>query len=430
MNFRATPLAFSVATLIAWALFLGVLVDRAELFVAAIPLAVGLLSVGARTRAPRFELRQQISADRLAEGDRLVVSVAVAAIDPVPMIEIFAAMPPMLEVDAGSNRVVLGVDAGMEDGWSFAVLCPARGRFDLGTLHVRLWDRSGMAVFESRHASPQPISVYPYVARIRHVPRPMRMQSSFGNYVSPRLGEGIEPGEIRPFLPGDRTRHINWRASLRRQQLYVTQFHEERNADVVLLLDALSETGAAPHSTLDLSVRAAAALANAYLARKDRVGFVEFGGFLRWIDPATGQRQGEVLVEGLLPAATHFSYVVPQLERLPARILPPQALVIALTPLLDGRFVKAVIDLAARGFDVIVLAVSPIEPTRRVLGRAALDDLACRLWAMEWQTRLDGLRRRGLAIVEWHPETPLEAVLAPLSAALGARSRPRSAARR
>jgi uncharacterized protein (DUF58 family) len=192
----------------------------------------------------------------------------------------------------------------------------------------------------------------------------------------------------------------------------------------VLLLDALSETGAAPYSTLDASVRAAAALASAYIARKDRVGFIEFGGFLRWINPATGQRHGEVLIERLLPAATHFSYVVPQLDRLPARVLPPQALVIALSSLLDERFLKAVIDLAARRFDVVVLAVSPIEATRLVLGGSQLDDMASRLWAMEWQIKVDGLRRHGLAIVEWHLDTPLEAALAPV-----ARSRPRSAAR-
>jgi uncharacterized protein (DUF58 family) len=420
---RATPLAFSVATLIAWLLFLGLLVDRAELFVAAIPLAVGLLSIRSRARPPRLELRQEISADRLAEGDRLLVTVTVAATDPVPMIEILVALPSMVEIDAGNNRVVLAVDPGTEENWSFAVLCPARGRFDLG-MHIRLWDRSGMAVCESRQASPKPISVYPYVARISHVPRPVHTQLSFGNYVSPRLGEGIEPGEIRPFLPGDRTRHINWRASLRHQQLYVTQFNQERNADVVLLLDALSETGAAPYSTLDASVRAAAALASAYIARKDRVGFIEFGGFLRWINPATGQRHGEVLIERLLPAATHFSYVVPQLDRLPARVLPPQALVIALSSLLDERFLKAVIDLAARRFDVVVLAVSPIEATRLVLGGSQLDDMASRLWAMEWQIKVDGLRRHGLAIVEWHLDTPLEAALAPV-----ARSRPRSAAR-
>jgi uncharacterized protein (DUF58 family) len=422
---RAAPLAFSLVTLLAWTLFLGVLVDRAELFVAAVPLAIGLAGIGSPVRPARLTIRQQISADRLAEGDRLSVTVSVEAMEPAAVLEIHAALPPMLQIDRGNNRMVLAVEPGQESGWSFQVRCAARGRFDLGNFYIRAWDRSGLSVAESRQSLPKSISVYPYVEPLRNVPRPGRTQLSFGNYVSPQFGEGIEPGEIRPFLPGDRTRHINWRASLRRQQLYVTQFQQERNADIVLLLDTLSETGAPPNSTLDLSVRAVAALANAYLARKDRVGFVEFGGMLRWIGPGTGGRQGQVLAEGLLPAATHFSYVVPQLDRLPSRVLPPQALVIAVTPLLDERFVKALADLAARGFDVVVLAVSPIEPTRHTLGGSLLDDIGCRLWAMEWRLRLERLRRDGLAIVEWHPDTLLEAVLAPLS-----RSRRRSVPRR
>jgi uncharacterized protein (DUF58 family) len=331
----------------------------------------------------------------------------------------------LLCLETGNNRVVLAIGPDREAGWSFQVRCPARGRFDLGTIHVRLWDRAGLSLVESSHVAAKPVSVYPSVERVRHVPQPVRTQFSFGNYVSPALGEGLEPGEIRPFLPGDRTRRINWRASLRRQQLYVTQFHEERNADVVLLLDTLSDIGARPFSTLDLGVRAAAALAYAYLARKDRVGFIEFGAFLRWIAPATGQRQGEVLVEGLLPAATHFSYVTPQLDRLPPRILPPRALVIALTSLLDDRFINAIVDLAARGFDVIVLALSPIEATRRILARSIIDESACRLWAVEWQARLAALRGRGLMIAEWPAGLPLEAVLVPLS-----RTRPRSVAAR
>jgi uncharacterized protein (DUF58 family) len=193
----------------------------------------------------------------------------------------------------------------------------------------------------------------------------------------------------------------------------------------MLLLDTLSDTGVPPYSTIDLSVHAAAALANAYLARKDRVGLIEFGGYLRTIKPATGLLQAEALIDALLPAATHFTYVVPRLNRLPPRILPPGALVIAISPLLDDRFIAAVIDLAARGFDVIVIAVSPIEPTWRGLAGSWLDEVACRLWRMEWQDGLDELRRHGLVILEWRPETPLDALIAPL-----ARSRRQSTARR
>jgi hypothetical protein len=157
---------------------------------------------------------------------------------------------------------------------------------------------------------------------------------------------------------------------------------------------------------------AAASLANAYIERKDRVGFLEFGGHLRWIQPATGRRHSEVLAEGMLPSASHFSYVVPRLDRLPKRVLPPQALVLAVTPLLDDRIVGALVDLAARGYELVVIAVSPIEPTRVVLQPSLLNNIACRLWAMEWQARIAEQRQRGLAIVEWHPDMPLEAALA------------------
>jgi uncharacterized protein (DUF58 family) len=417
---RTTPLAFALAALLAWVLFLGVLTDRAELFVAAIPLAVGRGGAAVPIRPQRLELHQEVSAVRLAEGDRARVTLTVAAAEPEAMVEVVAVLPPMIELADGNNRAVLAVEPGRANGWSFTFECLARGRFDLGNILVRSWDRSGLSVVESGHAVRKPISVYPSVERVRHVPRPTRAKFSFGNYVSPRLGEGIEPGEIRPFLAGDRTRHINWRASLRRQQLYVTQFHEERNADIILLLDTLSDTGAPPWSSVDVAVRAAATLANAYLERKDRVGFVEFGGHLRWIQPATGRRHGEVLAEGMLPTASHFSYVVPRLDRLPKRVLPPQALVVAVTPLLDDRIVGALIDLVGRGCELVVFAVSPIEPTRAALRTSLRNDIACRIWALEWQARIADLRRRGLAIIEWHPDTPLAAALASAS---GSRAR-------
>ena len=42
-------------------------------------------------------------------------------------------------------------------------------------------------------------------------------------------GDGIEFADIRPFVPGDRVRRINWRASARRPGLWVNESHPERN---------------------------------------------------------------------------------------------------------------------------------------------------------------------------------------------------------
>jgi uncharacterized protein (DUF58 family) len=245
---------------------------------------------------------------------------------------------------------------------------------------------------------------------------------SIGDYVSSAVGEGIEPGDIRPFAPGDRIRQVNWRASLRLGTLHVTQHQRERNADVVLMLDTLAEVGVPPATTLDISVRAAASLATAYLARKDRVGLIVYGGLIDWVRPAAGRVQYERMAGALLRADVVFTYVAKDLALVPPRVLPPHALVIAVTPLLDPRFARAALDLAARGFDLVVVVVSPVAVTRAALPATRVNDLACRLWTLDRRAQLDELQRHGLAVLEWDPFEPLEAVLAGLG-----RRRPRLA---
>jgi uncharacterized protein (DUF58 family) len=235
-----------------------------------------------------------------------------------------------------------------------------------------------------------------------------------GHHVSPAQGEGIEPGDIRPFVPGDQVRHVNWRATLRHGALHVTQHHRERNADVVLLLDTLSEVGLPGATIVDTAVRAAADLAAAYLARKDRVGLIEYGGQLRWVRPGSGRAQFQRLLDTLLDASVVFTYVTRDLDLVPPRILPPQALVLALSPLLDPRFVRAATDLAARGFDLVVIAVSPTTAARAARRPGPIADLAARLWDLERRPELDALRRRGLTIVDWDGVGPLDATLAGL----------------
>jgi uncharacterized protein (DUF58 family) len=226
-------------------------------------------------------------------------------------------------------------------------------------------------------------------------------------------------------VPGDRLKQINWRASLRLGTLYVTQHHRERNADVVLMLDTLAEVGVAPEGTLDLGVRAAASVAAAYLARKDRVGLITYGGTIDWVRPGSGQVQYERLADTLVRASVVFTYVSKDLAFVPPRVLPSHALVVAVTPLLDPRFTKATLDLAARGFDLVVVVVSPVDVTRSTLRGSPLDQLACRLWTLERRARLDEFRRHGIAVLEWRPSDALEIALAGQG-----RRRPRAATAR
>ena len=236
---------------------------------------------------------------------------------------------------SGHNRGLFTLGRGQQVEWRYEVECVRRGRVGLGTVHARFWDRAGLEAGETSVRVPAELRVYPRPLPLRRLPSPRRMQAFVGNYVAPSVGEGLEPGDIRAFVPGDRIRHVNWRASLRFRKLFVTRYHQERNADIVLMLDSLSEAGTPPATTLDASIRAAAALATSYLARKDRVGLIEYCGPFRWVRPSSGRTHHERLFEALLRADVMFSYVTQEVALVPRRILPPQALVIAISPLLD-----------------------------------------------------------------------------------------------
>jgi uncharacterized protein (DUF58 family) len=424
MTTRLTPLALSVVTVGAWGLVLGVLSGRAELVVVVLPLLLGLLRIGRTGSSRNWSLARAVSAARVFEGERVTVTVTLSAGEPVPLLELFEPLPPTLRLVAGHNRGIFSVARGQSVEWRYEVECVRRGRVSLGTVHARLWDRAGLESGETSVRVPWQLRVYPRPLPLRRLPGPRRMQAFVGNYVAPSIGEGLEPGDIRAFVPGDRVRHVNWRASLRFGNLFVTQYHQERNADVVLMLDTLTEAGEPPATTLDVSIRAAAALATAYLARKDRVGLIEYCGPFRWVRPNSGRAHHERLFEALLRADVMFSYVTQEVALVPRRVLPPQALVIAISPLLDPRFEKALVDLAARGFDLAVLSPSAIPLVRRAMRPSASADLACRLWALERRARADALQRLGIPIVDWDPAEPLEAALGGLT-----RSRRRGVAR-
>jgi uncharacterized protein (DUF58 family) len=185
--------------------------------------------------------------------------------------------------------------------------------------------------------------------------------------------------------------------------------HPERNADVVLFLDTFSELRDEERSSLDGTVRAASALAAAYLARRDRVGLIGFGGTLRWLQPQMGERQLYRIVDALIDTEIVLSYAWKGLEVIPRRTLPPKSLVVALTPLLDERAVSALLDLRHRGYDLSVVEVSPlgfVEPAPGEAGR-----LAFRLWQLEREALRGRFLALGVPVVSWPPEQPLQGAL-------------------
>ncbi len=284
--------------------------------------------------------------------------------DPVDRLEVALALPTGVELDEGTLPVSLHL--GRDDERELDVVIRAGwGSWTVGDVRLRARDRFGLFSWEARVDRAQPLRVYPRPEQLRRLVAPAHTQAAVGGELATIRAEGLEFADTRPFVPGDRLRSVNWRASARLGDLVVNERHPERNADVVLFLDSFTDAGRDGRGILGQAVRAAATLAELYLRRRDRVGLVAFGGTLRWLEPGGGLVQHYRLVDALLETRVRFSYAWKDVNVIPARTLPPRALVIAVTPLLDPRAVTALIDLRARGFDLVVVEVSADRLRRR-----------------------------------------------------------------
>jgi len=59
-----------------------------------------------------------------------------------------------------------------------------------------------------------------------------------GIHLSARRGHGIEFADYRPYVPGDDFRHIDWRSYARTDRLFVREYREEQDLNVLVLLDS------------------------------------------------------------------------------------------------------------------------------------------------------------------------------------------------
>jgi uncharacterized protein (DUF58 family) len=381
---------------------------RPELAIVAAPFAL-LVVVGTRAaRDPEIELELAVADERTLERTDLDAVVTVRARRPVDRLELLLELPPQVEVVTGDAGRSLRLRAGEARELEYTLRCTTWGVHELGRTRIRARDPFRIVGWEARGAETRKIKAYPSPMTLRRLVPPAETQAFAGSEVARVKGEGVEYADIRDFVPGDRVRSINWRASARTQSLVVNERHPERNADVVLFVDSFVDVRSGGRSVLEDAVRAAGALAAHYLDRRDRVGLVGFGGVLRWLHPGMGTTQRYRLVETMIETGVEPTYTWRDVNIIPARVLPPASLVLALTPLVDPRFIAALEDLRGRRFDVAVVEVDPIPHVEP--GRSDVERSAYRLWLLEREVLRSRLERLGVAIATWG-ERDLETVL-------------------
>ena len=413
MRRAATPKLAGYAGLGALGLLAALAVRLPELVALAAPFmlvaGVGLF----RARRPEIGVEVAVERERLLEGEETEVRVTLEAAVGAERVEVLLELPQELSVVDGANPRTLHLADGEQRELSFQVVCRRWGGFRVGRVHLRTHDALGLLRHEAVVDRRRPLKVYPHEEELWNVLRPADTQVFAGHHVSRQKAEGIEFADLRRFVPGDRIRRVNWRASARRGELWVNEHHAERNADVVVFLDSFAEARLGGRGTLDLALRAAATLTERFLRQKDRVGFLTFGGMLNWLLPSTGMRQLYRIVDAMLDTEIILTYAWRDIAIVPRRTLPPQALVLALTPLIDDRAADALLDLRGRGFDLVVVEISPLPFLPQP--RDELHELGLRLWRLRREAIRGRFERAAVPVAVWDDGSSLAAALEEVS---------------
>ena len=379
-------------------LLIAVTTRRAEFAAAAGPAL--LLLAGWRQDRPRIlQISAALTSSRMIEGENGSVRVSVAGYGS-HTVEL-RIRPADSIIPAKAGRVGAGRA-------SVPFLVAHWGNRPVGTLQIIVRDRWRLSQGRAAIALPR-VNCYPLPAHQDALVVLSRLPSRLGEHAARVPGEGTEFAGVREFVPGDRQRRINWPATTRRGSLQLNTFAAERAQNVVVLADATADVGDPGSTTLDLVHRGAAATIRAYLAAHDRVGFIGYRSQVGWVAPGTGRRQFHRIMDAMLAAPGGWAAGA-GMSRLPRAALPPGALIIVFSPLLDTRLVETLRDLRERGFTLLIVDVLNAVPeggTDRIAG------LARRIWRMEQQAIRFSLRELGIPVVHWDGEQSLDEPLAP-----------------
>lgn len=424
--------ALTRAVIVSLALLTGaVLFGRADLAVLAAPFVLG--TAWATYRRPRGLPSVSVSgsAEFDLEGDDLDITLTVSNRDQVPYD--FALLrgdfSPWLRFSG--DRVALAAPVAAERSANLTLTASAErwGWHPFGPVAVRAVACDGL--YESRSVVGDPITVrvFPQTARFEADDAMPNAAGLVGVHRSRRYGDGGELAGIRQFTPGDRLRRIDWRSSLRGQELHVSHTLSDRDAELVVLLDVLHEAGTPGgvdkgSSVLDTTVRAAAGITRHYLSRGDRVMLVEYGGRGRSSRAGSGRLQYLALLEWLLGVRSGERQHGPSEAFVSPHLVPSSALLVVLTPLLDARSLQMLARLARSGRSVVAIDTLPDDarpptkgsgfPVARQRG-SAWAEVAYRLWRLERANASSQLLEHGIPTVTWAGAGSLDHVLRDIS---------------
>jgi uncharacterized protein (DUF58 family) len=307
----------------------------------------------------------------------------------------------------------LALSPGRESMLDYQVTPSARGQFVFAGCQLRL--RSPWHLWNQRRTvgDTSTIRVYPNFAPLAEMAGlSVEVASrSLGARLQRRRGEGTEFHELRDYRLGDSLRKIDWKATARVGRLISREYRDERNQQVVLLLDCgrrmLAQDDRLAH--FDHVLNASLALAYIALRQGDAVGMLACAGEdLRWLPPQHGSGGMDMLLGAgydlqALPVATDYLSAASALQSRQHR----RAFVVLITNVRDEDDQELRMAVAMLSQRHLVLVVSLRELALDHAARDVDDSMESTIrsaaaihYLAEREAMHDALRREGISTLD------------------------------
>lgn len=409
-EWRPTPALARAALVAATGLVAAAVTGSPELVVLAapfvLPTVLGLLA----RPTTRPVLRADLDSLRLHEGQGTTSRLSITGSDEVEQVTRVQSRSPYVALRPrnGAVSVLWGEDAGVID------VGPRRwGRPAVGNEQVALTSSWCGFRWGPVRLGEQRLTVWPQAAAYDSTAEAPQPEGLVGAHRARTVGSGTEFAGIRPFAPGDRLRRISWPVSLRSRELQVVTTRAEQDTSVLVVVDALRDIGISggvdgQASSLDLTVRAASALAEHHVRHGDRVGMRVLGPGNTRVGFGSGPRHLH-RVTGTLARVTPETG---PLDDHPLELgVTGGCMVYVLSTMLHPPVVTAVAQLATRGVPVVVIDTLGERSLDDLGGAASAAGLAWRMRMAERSHLLLRLAAGGAPVVQWRGPGTLDDVL-------------------
>jgi uncharacterized protein (DUF58 family) len=392
LRWRASTLTRAIASCAAVALAAALIGSCWQLIAFAAPLLGVLCSISWQRPPPKVTVHVEAGSQRCFENEQAQLTVW---------------------AEAETFGVAVELNVAAVDGMRLEILArPSRQRQTVTTTAER-WGRypiratvdvvaHGGLLTGTGTVDATDVTVFPLTPPQATALPQTELLDRLGTHLTRHIGSGVEYADIRSYVPGDQLRSVNWPVSARRGRLHVTQRLTDRSADVVVLIDSYPQPAGPATESTERIVRGAAQVVQTALRNGDRTGIVALGGRQpRWLGVDIGQRQFYRVLDTVLGAGAQFETTTGTLA--PRAAIPPGAIVVAFSTLLDTEFALALINLRRRGHVVVAVDVLQGSPFG-----AGQDPLIDRMWTLQRSAMYRDIGTVGVDVLAWHSDRTLD----------------------